>query len=406
MSERLHSSGEPEWAAFAAIDWADQKHFWRLLVAGSQESEEAELENTPEAVESWAAALQQRFGGRPVAVCLEQTRGGLVYMLAKYPHLVLFPVHPTMAARYREAFCPAGAKDDPGDTASLLDLLLRHRERLKPLQPDTIETRLLHFLVERRRQIVDEKTRQNNRLIDCLKLYFPQILHWFHDVTSPLVGALLRRWPSLQDLQRSHPGTLRKFFHQHNCRAEKLIQERITAIYQAIPATDDAAVLEAGAMTARGLVALLTTLRANIAELDERIGQLVASHPDASIFSSLPGAGVALVPRLIVAFGTRRERFDNAYEMQCYSGVSPCKKPAASPNGYTSGGRVQSFSGKPFTSSPFTPSKNPSGPRPTISCSAIAANHTRRRCAPWPINGFESSSGAGRIGDLMMRRCT
>jgi len=223
---------------------ADQKHFCRLLVAGSQQSEQAELENTPEAVEAWAAALEQRFGGRPIAVCLEQTRGGLVYMLAKYPYLVLFPVHPTMAARYREAFCPSGAKDDPGDTASLLDLLLRHRERLKALQPDTMETRLLHFLVERRRQVVDEKTRQNNRLIDCLKLYFPQILHWFDDVTSSLVGALLQRWPSLQELQRSHPGTLRKFFHQHNCRAEKRIEERITAIYKAVPATDDAAVLE------------------------------------------------------------------------------------------------------------------------------------------------------------------
>ena len=230
MSEPLHSASEPEWAAFAAIDWADQKHFCRLLVAGSQQPEQAELENTPEAVEAWAAALEQRFGGRPIAVCLEQTRGGLVYMLAKYPYLVLFPVHPTMAARYREAFCPSGAKDDPGDTASLLDLLLRHRERLKALQPDTMETRLLHFLVERRRQVVDEKTRQNNRLIDCLKLYFPQILHWFDDVTSPLVGALLQRWPSLQELQRSHPGTLRKFFHQHNCRAEKRIEERITAI--------------------------------------------------------------------------------------------------------------------------------------------------------------------------------
>jgi hypothetical protein len=30
-------------------------------------------------VEAWAAALEQRFGGRPVAVCLEQTRGALVY---------------------------------------------------------------------------------------------------------------------------------------------------------------------------------------------------------------------------------------------------------------------------------------------------------------------------------------
>jgi len=46
-------------------------------------------------------------------------------MLTKYPHLVLFPVHTTTAARYRETFCPSGAKDDPSDTASLLDLLLR-----------------------------------------------------------------------------------------------------------------------------------------------------------------------------------------------------------------------------------------------------------------------------------------
>ena len=146
------------------------------------------MDNTPEAVEAWAANLQQRFDGRPVAVCLEQSRGPLVYMLSKYPHLVLFPVHPTTAARYRETFTPSGAKADPSDTASLLDLLLRHRERLRRLQPDTVETRLLHFLVEERRQAVDEKTRQNNRLTACLKLYFPQILQWFDDVTSRLVG--------------------------------------------------------------------------------------------------------------------------------------------------------------------------------------------------------------------------
>ena len=205
-------AAEPEWAAFVAIDWADQKNFWRLLPAGSQRSEEGELEYTPEAVETWAAGLQQRFGGGPIAVCLEQSRGALVYMLTKYPHLVLFPVHPTTAARYRETFAPSGAKSDPSDTALLLDLLLRHRERLRRLQPDTPETRLLHFLVEERRQTVDDKTRESNRLTGCLKLYFPQILQWFDDVTSPLVGDLLERWPNLQQLQRAHPGTLRKFF--------------------------------------------------------------------------------------------------------------------------------------------------------------------------------------------------
>ena len=74
---------EPEWAAFAAIDWAHQKNFWQLLPAGSRRSEAGELDSTPEAVEVWAANLQQRFGGRPIAVILEQTRGALVYMFSK-----------------------------------------------------------------------------------------------------------------------------------------------------------------------------------------------------------------------------------------------------------------------------------------------------------------------------------
>ena len=324
MSKEFTASlSEPEWAALAAIDWADQKNFWRLLPAGSRQSEAGELDNTPEAVEVWAADLQQRFGGRPIAVILEQSRGALVYMLTKYPHLVLFPVHPTTAARYREAFAPSGAKSDPSDTDFLLDLLLRHRERLRPLQPDTVETRLLHFLVEERRQTVDERTRESHRLTDCLKLYFPQVLQWFDDVASPLVGDLLERWPTLEQLQRTHPGTLRKFFQQHNCRSQEKNAERIAAIQQAISATQDQALREACVLITRSLVAILATLRAQIAMFDRRIAELVAAHPDGALFGSLPGAGEALAPRMIVAFGTRRERYQSAYEMQCYSGIAP-----------------------------------------------------------------------------------
>jgi transposase len=274
-------------------------------------------------VDVWAADLQQRFGGRPVAVALEQKRGTVVYMLIKYAHLVLYPVPPGMSASYRQAFFPSGAKDDPGDTELLLDLLLRHRERLRPWQPDTQETRLLQFLVEDRRQMVNEKTRQVLRLTDCLKQYFPQLRGWFADLDSPLVGALLERWPDLQHLQRAHPGTLRRFFHEHNCRKEERIQERIDAIYVATPATTDPAVLEACSRKARNLVKLLRTLRDNIGELDQRIQELVACHPDGALFASLPGAGMATVPRLIAAFGTRRERYDSAYQVQCYSGIAP-----------------------------------------------------------------------------------
>jgi transposase len=317
------TQSEPEFAAFAAIDWADTKHVWELVPADSARHEQGVLENTPEAVDAWARGLFVRFGGRPIAVCLEQSRGPLVYTLSKYGHLVLFPVHPTTAANYRKVFSPSGAKDDPRDAASQLDLLLHHRSQLRRWQPETVINRHLQRLVEHRRVMVDEKTRQSNRLTACLKMHFPQIIGWFDDLAAPVVGDLLKRWPTLQELQRVHPGTLKKFFLQHNSRSEKRITERIQSIHQAVPVTNDEAVLKGEASVALGLLALLKTLCENIGRLDQQIEQLVAVHPDTPIFASLPGAGAVMIPRLLVAFGSNRERFQSAYEMQCYSGIAP-----------------------------------------------------------------------------------
>ena len=101
-----------EFAALVAIDWADQNHAW-ALETGSSKVETGTIDHTPEAVDVWAAELRLRFGGQPFAVALEQSRGPLVFMLTKYEHLVIFPVHPTVLVIYRKSFRPSGAKDDP-----------------------------------------------------------------------------------------------------------------------------------------------------------------------------------------------------------------------------------------------------------------------------------------------------
>jgi len=49
-------------------------------------------------------------------------------------------------------------------------------------------------------------------------------------------------------------------------------------------------------------------------------------HPDAALFLALPGAGAALAPRLLVAFGSDRQRFQTAAELQTLSGVAPVTK--------------------------------------------------------------------------------
>jgi len=113
----------PEFAAFIGIDWADAKHDICLQAAGSSKREFAVLSHRPDAIDEWAAALRQRFGGQAVAVCLEIARGPLVYALQKHDFFVLFPVNPATLAKYRQAFQPSHAKGDPADAQIALEIL-------------------------------------------------------------------------------------------------------------------------------------------------------------------------------------------------------------------------------------------------------------------------------------------
>jgi transposase len=313
---------EPQFAAFLAIDWADQKHVWRLQSADSRAREQGEVEHTPEAIDAWVAGMSQRFGHRPIAVAVEQTRGALVFLLSKYELLHIFPVPPAMTSNLRKAFYGSGAKDDPKDADLLLDLVLLHRERLRRLEPDTEATRLVQNLVEERRKLVDEKTAQSNRLEAHLKIYFPQIPQWFEDMDSPLLCDLLERWPTLDALQKARPAVLRSFFRRHRCRKEG-IESRVQAIAAAKPARGDRAVVAAKVQAVKVCVQLIQILREGIRVLDQQIQEAAEAHPDFFIFDSLPGAGPVMAPRLLAAFGSQRERFQDAEEVQIWSGIAP-----------------------------------------------------------------------------------
>ena len=323
--EKLMSQNQPEiqYAAFVSIDWADQKHVWSLQEANSSTREHGEVGHMPEAIEAWIAQMSQRFAGRPIAVAVEQSRGALVFMLSKYEQLHIFPVPPAMTANLRKAFYSSGAKTDPADTDLLQDVLQMHREKLRRLSPDTEATRLIQNLVEERRKLVDEKTAQSNRLEAHLKIYFPQIPQWFGDVDSPLVCALLERWSVLEALQKARPDTLRSFFRKHHCRKEELIESRIKAIGEAMPALKDRAVVEVQLAVVKVLVQVIQVLHQGIEDFNRQIQEAAEAHPDFFIFESLPGAGAVMAPRLLAAFGSQRERYQNAAEVQTLSGIAP-----------------------------------------------------------------------------------
>jgi transposase len=312
-------------AACVGIDWADQEHAV-CLQAESGPAESATLPQTAEALGDWAAGLRRRFGGRPVAVCLELRKGALVYALMKYEFLVLFPINPAQLAYYRKSLGPSGAKDDPSDAALLLDFFQKHFDKLQAWKPDDQATRLLGQLVEDRRTAVNLRTQLVNSLKARLKQYFPQALDLVEILHSRLACKFLLKWPSLAELQRAKPSKVRAFYQAHRCRRKDVIEARLELIRQAQPLCTDAAVVESGCRWACSLAQQLLQLQQAIAEYDERLAELVAQHPDQAIFSSLPGAGSALIPRLIAAFGRDRGRFQSAQQVQNFSGIAPVTK--------------------------------------------------------------------------------
>jgi len=321
--QNLAACPEPKFAAYVGIDWADQKHDWAWQPTDGGPKRMGQLAHTPDAIHTWVGQVSAAFGDQPVAVALEQSRGPLLYQLMKYPNLVLYPVHPSTLASYRQSWRPSGAKNDPSDTGLLLDLLQRHRDKLRSLQPDTVATRTLQFLVEERRQWVDDRTCFGHRLTACLKLYYPQVLDWFDDVTAPITLDWLERWPTLEQLQRARPATIEQFLKEHGRRDADKVHQQLQQIQPARPAVTDAAVIDSCRLNLQTLVGQLKPLREAIAGYDRQIESVVQAHPDFVIIDSFPGAGLAMAPRLIAALGTQRDRFDSASSLQCFSGIAP-----------------------------------------------------------------------------------
>ena len=322
----------PEFAAFIGIDWADQKHDVCWLPARGETPQACVLKHQPAEIAAWVAELRQRSGGRPIAVCLEQSRGALISALLQYDFLVLFPLNPKQLAAYREALAPSGAKDDSTDAELLARFLRDHHRQLRPWRPDDELTRSLRLLTEQRRRWVEDRVGLGNELLQRLKEgYWLALQFQGAELYSEQFLAFLAQFPSQRELQRASPKQLARWLPKRrrvadDPPAEEILRTQIASVRAALPMTKDAAVLTANRLAVVHLVVVLRHLNQAIEDCEQKIAELLAQHPEAQLFASFPGAGPALVPRLVAAFGTDREKFSSAQDIQQLSGIAPVTK--------------------------------------------------------------------------------
>ncbi len=318
---------EPEYVLFIAIDWGDRKHNLCSWDPNTRQRTHHDLEHTPNALNAWLMDLHQHSPDKKIAVALEQKHGSLMNVLLEDDRLGIYPVNPATSAQYRQAFHSSGAKDDPTDADLLLDLLLLHRNRLTRVTPENPLTRKLQILTRTRRDAVNLRTQLNNRLKALLKQYYPLFLRVCgEDLDAPMACQLLLKYPTFDALTHAEPDALRQFYISHGCWRPRVLNHRLELIRNAQPLTSDEAIIQPAIMEAKMLTELLLKAGENIKTYDRTIAECFLQHEDASIFTSFPGAGSVFSSRVLAAFGTNRERFQSAIEVQNTVGISPVKK--------------------------------------------------------------------------------
>jgi transposase len=325
LTKQNPAAPKTEYAAWIGLDWGHKEHAFVLEDPAGQR-QEGTLPPAPETLHAWLKALGERFGGRPVALAVEASRGAIIAVLIQYPWLTLYPINPATSAYYRKAFTPSGACDDLPDARILLELVRDQADKLRPLELQDEQTVKLAGLVEARRHFVDRRTQVILELTSLLRSYYPQALELVGSLDSDLAVAFLRRWPDCLSLKLARPSTLKHFYYAHYLRRPELVEQRLQLVQAAVALTTDDARVSVAVLQLRCLLDQLCVLRRHVALLEEQIAAVFAAHPEAPLFRDLPGAGPALAPRLCVAFGTVRTLYPHPASLQKAAGVAPVRE--------------------------------------------------------------------------------
>jgi hypothetical protein len=94
------------------------------------------------------------------------------------------------------------------------------------------------------------------------------MLEWFSHRDTQLFSDFIIRWPSLTKIKRTRESTVRAFFNKKGGNAVSLLEQRILSINNAIPLTEDEAVVQSHEL-------LITALAYSFKQSSWRLNHLI-----------------------------------------------------------------------------------------------------------------------------------
>jgi transposase len=210
-------------------------------------------------------------------------------------------------------------KTDAKDAFVIADQA-RMRKDLGVLRPGDEIAVDLKILTRRRTDLVNDRTRQINRLREQLLEIFPALERAL-SLTNKGPILLLTGYQTPAAIRRSGVRRIETWLKNRKVKGAAMLAqvavEAAQAQHTALPGEKLAA-----SMVAR-LAKGVTALEEEIAELDALIEARFHQHPHAEVIRSLPGMGAILGAEFIAATGGDMEAFGTADRLAAFAGLSP-----------------------------------------------------------------------------------
>jgi transposase len=311
-------SDQPVNGLTCGIDWARDDHAIAIVDSSGRVKHRGVIEHSAKGLRDLTTLLA-RAGANEVAI--ERPDGPVVESLLEAGVTVVV-IHPNQIKNLRSRYGSAGNKDDRFDAFVLADTLRTDRARLRPLIPNSPETAALRAAVRARRDLVIHRVAVANQLREHLKRIYTGPLGLFDALDSTISLRFLTRFDCQDRADWLTPKRLGAWLVSVGYKGRTdpaVLHARLTAAPRGATGTEGAAYVG----ITRALVATLTGLVEQVGLLAAQIGDQLAEHADAHIFTSLPRSGTVRAARLLAEIGDCRGRFPTADALVCLAGVAP-----------------------------------------------------------------------------------
>jgi transposase len=304
---------------WAGLDWGSEEHTVSVVNDARKVLGKFKVEASLKGLEQ----LVKRLGGfgRLTGIAIEATRNPVVNYLVSAGFTV-YPINPKLSKNWRACNSVAGVKSDERDGLVLAVELAGRHASLRALEREDPAEAELAGLCEKLRDLVDERTSLLQRLKATLGQYYPGVLGFFTDWTSPVAWRFLQRFPRPEALAHARKDTLIRFLKANRIGIKPIWLERIEARSEVTrwPDPGDRAALEAMALA---IIAQLQGLQPHIDKMDRLIAESARHLPHAYLLKSLPGAGKRLAPVLAAITAPVASGETEIEAIRCVSGVAP-----------------------------------------------------------------------------------